>query len=263
MPALAASWFYFRNLRNWREVGRARLSHQGGPLTLRLRDRTTLALLDSEEEIWAFWSIYGGRCYDRDFSAIPADGVVIDLGANVGIFAVYAAGRLVPRGRVVAVEPNPKLLAVLRANALAKANVVVMPVAVAAAAGTRTLHVTRSSLCSSLYDDGHGLSVPTRVDCVGFAELLDAACGPDGRVALLKCNAEGIEYPLLLETAAELWSRVDRLAIKYHEGALAGGRDSRLLLDGVERLGYRALRHETVWRTAELTTGIITATRVP
>ncbi|HVB80238.1 MAG TPA: FkbM family methyltransferase [Candidatus Binataceae bacterium] len=261
MPNLLSGWFYFRALRNWPEIARVRLARRGGPLTLRMRDGVTLALSDGDNEIWAFQSVYRRRCYDRDFSGLPADGLVVDLGANVGIFALYAASRLVPHGRVVAVEPNPRMVEVLKANALARSNVMVVPFAIDVSAGTRTLYVTESSLGCSFYQDRRETSVAIEVGCIACADFLSAVCGREGRVSLLKCNAEGIEYPLLLETEPDVWARVDRLAIKYHEGDLVGMRDSRLLADAVRRLGYRVLRHESIWRTAGLTTGIITAAR--
>jgi FkbM family methyltransferase len=47
----------------------------------------------------------------RELAAIaevlPADGVFVDIGANVGIYTLHAATRLGTRGRIVAVEPMP------------------------------------------------------------------------------------------------------------------------------------------------------------
>ena len=43
--------------------------------------------------------------------------VVIDVGANVGLFAAYAASRLGWRARVVAIEPIPEIFECLRRNA--------------------------------------------------------------------------------------------------------------------------------------------------
>src|SRR5437899_5631758 len=102
---------YIKTFRNWPAVISARKVK--GPGVLVLRDSTRLSLSDMHEEIWAFWSIYWERCYDRDFNNIPRDGTILDLGANVGIFSAYAATRLVPDGRVIAVEANPKLIGCL------------------------------------------------------------------------------------------------------------------------------------------------------
>ncbi len=95
---------YVRTLKNWPAVARGHLS-SSWPSQLVLRDNVRIDLLDSPAEIWAFRSIYMEHCYESSLPPIPTDGVVIDLGANVGIFSVYAATRLVPQGHVIAVEP--------------------------------------------------------------------------------------------------------------------------------------------------------------
>jgi FkbM family methyltransferase len=41
------------------------------------------------------------------FSVLPADGVFIDIGANIGVYALFAAIRMNSGGRVVALEPYP------------------------------------------------------------------------------------------------------------------------------------------------------------
>ncbi len=244
---------YLRFFRNWPEVLRCR--NRPGAALLDLRCGVQLSLSDMPNEIWAFWSIWRERCYDRDFQSIPQDGTIIDLGANVGIFARYAVTRLVPRGKVIAVEPNPNLIPFLQANSTDQ--VTIVPRAVALVDGTATLYVTESSLGSSLQDEGNESAVAIPVATVSFASLLSE----HRRVELLKCNAEGIEYPLLLDTPASLWDGIERLAIKYHEGPLVGEHDSRELAARITSLGYAIHRHEKIWHHDALDTGIITASR--
>lgn len=57
----------------------------------------------------------GGAYLRRGLSLSPGDAVV-DAGANVGLFALAAWGRVGPRGRVVACEPVPVLAEALRRN---------------------------------------------------------------------------------------------------------------------------------------------------
>jgi FkbM family methyltransferase len=49
-------------------------------------------------------------------AALPRDGVFVDVGANVGIYALSAARALGGAGRVIAIEPNPPALERLRFN---------------------------------------------------------------------------------------------------------------------------------------------------
>jgi len=47
---------------------------------------------------------------------IPEGGVFVDVGAHIGYYSLKAASTVGPRGRVLAVEPNPETLRKLRAN---------------------------------------------------------------------------------------------------------------------------------------------------
>ena len=74
---------------------------------------------------------------------IGEDGTVVDCGAHIGLFTLYAARRC-PRGRVVSVEPSPLNLEGLRRyvarNGLA--NVSVVPWALSGTAGPGCIHFT-------------------------------------------------------------------------------------------------------------------------
>lgn len=55
---------------------------------------------------------------ERDLIAtmLPADGVFVDIGANAGIYSVFAAKQLSAGGKVLAIEPNPALMPRLTQN---------------------------------------------------------------------------------------------------------------------------------------------------
>lgn len=49
-------------------------------------------------------------------ASLPAGGVFVDVGANIGYFSVLAASQVGDSGRVVAFEPDPDNFSLLRAN---------------------------------------------------------------------------------------------------------------------------------------------------
>ena len=82
------------------------------------------------------------------------------------------------------------------------------------------------------------------------------------QVDLLKINMEGAEYPFMLDTSAQLWQRVQRAAVKWHdETEIAQNHRPVELSDRLHALGFGILRHEVIWRRPGLTTGITTARR--
>jgi FkbM family methyltransferase len=245
--------FYRRELLNWPAVT---AMHATGKTVreLRLRDGHTIHLLDPKHEIWAFDSIYRKRCYDTDFRGLPTDGTVIDLGANVGIFALLAATRLVPDGRVLAVEPNPECARLLEATTRHCPNVTAWCGAVA---GQGVLWLAPDSLSASIYQSHEAVRAVTAASV-----SIDQVLGFDRRIDLLKANIEGAEYPMLLESPPDAWEKVDRLAIKWHKDTeIAGGHEPDELARRLDTLGFTILRHEEIWTGPGITTGITTAIR--
>lgn len=80
------------------------------------------------------------RLFDR---YVKPGATVIDVGANIGYNAIYAARLAGSQGRVIALEPTPDTLTVLRRNIAASEflNIVVEPVAAGSLAGTRDFFV--------------------------------------------------------------------------------------------------------------------------
>jgi FkbM family methyltransferase len=125
----------------------------------------------------------------------PGD-TVIDVGANIGAIAAYAAARVGSAGRVIALEPARDNLAVLRENVALNhlSNVTI----VEAAAGRR--HETRHfyqrgdvSAVNSLYPD----SCYGAVTAVSKVEVLPLDDLVDGPAALVKIDVEGAELDVI------------------------------------------------------------------
>lgn len=74
--------------------------------------------LDLHTAFDPLYSIVGEEDYEREPGFILSPGqVIVDLGANLGVFATRAARRVGPTGRVVAVEPHPDNFRCLQRNA--------------------------------------------------------------------------------------------------------------------------------------------------
>lgn len=114
--------------------------------------------------------------------------VVLDLGANVGMFGLWAAARW-PGARITAAEPVPRNLALLRRNFAMLPNGTTE--VVAAAVATRDGEVTFGGGAFTngrILEGGDGLTVASR----------DVFALTDG-VDLLKLDIEGGEWPILAD----------------------------------------------------------------
>lgn len=180
---------------------------------------------------------------------VPADGVVMDIGAHAGQFTKLFA-RLAPRGRIVAVEPSPYALAILRAVVRWRRlrHVEIVPAAFSDAPGVLTLAtpIKRSG------GVGFGLAslaaqTPERsyrTDAVPV-ETLDAVVHRLGldRLDLIKCDVEGWEAHMLRGARGTLARFRPALLLEVVESSLArAGETPAAIWSLLDPLGYRARR---------------------
>jgi FkbM family methyltransferase len=157
-----------------------------------------------------------------DSSAPPT---VVDIGANVGVFSVWAARRL-GAGRIVAVEPSPRTTAQLRVN-LARNGVAcatLLEVGVGGKEGHATLYTRGAPSLSTLYPRdvyGSRFEAEVRVRILTLDEVLRRT-GVD-HCDLLKLDCEGAEYEILFGTAEQTLARIGHVVGEYHVGMNAYG----------------------------------------
>lgn len=208
---------------------------------------------DDADECWVVYNeIFERRCYDQD---LPADAVIVDVGAHLGLFALFAALTWKPR-RHIAIEAAPPTAELLRRNVRDNGldRVTVVRTAVGDTHGTTTLtyfpqlpgnstlhpDVKQSELAAfgphsrrrmkAMFDGGVHYDVPLRP--------LDDALPADlaGPIDLLKIDVESAELAVLQGISAQLWPRVERVVVEV----------SHYLPDGLARvvdlLSERGLR---------------------
>jgi FkbM family methyltransferase len=176
------------------------------------------------------------------FARIVTDGdVVLDVGANYGLYAILAARR-VGRGAVHAFEPNPAVFELLEANVSPAAegrSVLLHPIAVGDREGTARFLCTADSAYSSLVDTGRS-AVTATVEV--SQTTIDAFVSSHGlaRVDLLKIDVEGFE-PEVIAGARRLLGREDApILLVEIAGPNLGPRGitQRDVVETLESLGY-------------------------
>jgi FkbM family methyltransferase len=118
---------------------------------------------------------------------------IVDVGANVGVYAAALAHAVGARGRVVAVEPHPVAGALLERNAAVarRAPIHVDRRAVAADAGCQSFRFGASSELSGLVAEGGDI----RVETVPLDVLIGGLAWP--RLDFVKIDVEGAEESVL------------------------------------------------------------------
>jgi FkbM family methyltransferase len=154
----------------------------------------------------------------EEYGAIPDGAAILDVGANIGTFTIYAAtsARDV---RICAYEPMPDFHAQLernvRINGLDGA-VRCFNCAVAADTGPRKLFVDSETFwfptLVAPQDAARGTGV--EVPCATLLDILDAS--GFAQVDLLKLDCEGAEYEILYNAAEACFARIREIRMEYH-----------------------------------------------
>jgi FkbM family methyltransferase len=179
---------------------------RGGARLLTRRDGSDLHIID---EIWAF------RKYDYFGCRVRPGDVVVDIGANIGIFTVYAAYAC-KAARVISFEPFPENFALLKQNVEANGldSVVCVNQAVAGRRGLARLHLNPHEQGShSMIPSEGGAAID--VDCCTLDDAVDRYSL--SQIDYLKVDCEGAEYEVLLNTSPTLLRRIGRISMEYHD----------------------------------------------
>jgi FkbM family methyltransferase len=153
--------------------------------------------------------------------------LMVDVGANVGFHAVFAAQL---GARVVAVEPVPWTLDLLRANVWRHgADVEIVPAAASDGLGPVRLEMDAAHR-SGAQISGSGIEVR--------AATLDDLV-PEGEVDVLKLDVEGAE-PLVLRGATAILARSPVLAavVEFRDEPHVGGESPEDVLAFYDSLGF-------------------------
>ena len=185
-------------------------------------------------------------CLDRDYetASVPLqDGwTILDIGAGLGDFTVYAARRN-PRGVVYAFEPFPESFALLEENVRLNGleNVRMFPYAVGAArAGRLALYATGEAVQHRTAGAASAPAAPAfEVASVSLDQIFEEQ--NLARCDFLKIDCEGAEYEILLNVGDRTLSRIRHVCLEYHEGVTPYSREdlARFLRDKGFRVTLR------------------------
>src|ERR1700730_752851 len=146
---------------------------------------------------------------------------VVDIGANIGYFTMLLASLVEPSGLVMAVEPNPENIKLLRASRRVNGcdQVLVIQAAAGRQTGLLALNVSHSNgMTGELPDNVDAVFAARPVPC--FA--LDAILPKDRPINLVKIDAEGAELNALIGLSGTIDRDRPVIVSEFSPGMLPG-----------------------------------------
>jgi FkbM family methyltransferase len=231
-------------IRGWQRMVRAYLQFGQASYPLPFETRSGLRVdLPCYDDLVTAWVVFCRKEYTIPRSAR----FVLDLGANNGYFALFAA-ESAPKCRIVSVEPFPETFKQLCANVEnnhLRERVECWPLAVTGSNGIRRMSAAPMSspvrhLLPAL-DPGGSPSV--EVEAIDFEDLVDRACTTLGTddIDLAKFDIEGSEYEVLQRASHATLRRIRAVQMEYHFGPRVQ------LFEALESAGFRCTRHIPRW----------------
>jgi FkbM family methyltransferase len=194
------------------------------------------------------WCLVAGVDYEEELGiwleALRPGDVVLDVGANIGVYSIRAGKRVGPNGRVLAFEPLPAALDKLKRNIYHNNlnNITVLELAVGDYEGEATLYEgerqSSASFFRSTCGPSHNVQVRTIDSVVNELHLM--------RVDWVKMDIEGAEATALAGMEETLIrfspsilfengdSAKDCITFLHRQGYLIGQYDRRMTWHNVE-----------------------------
>jgi FkbM family methyltransferase len=186
------------------------------PYLLRTKRGVGCQIRPGTSDWWIFLEIFVFEIYQRVQNDIQRANVIIDVGANVGFFALYATS-INSKAEIHAFEPLPDNLAQAEKNfriSMAR-HVRAHPCAVSDKTGVAVLYFTPGD------DSGCSLNQPKSQSCpvntVGVNDLFKT-CGITN-CDLLKMDCEGSELAILSAAEPDLLAKIRAIIMEYHNPA--------------------------------------------
>jgi FkbM family methyltransferase len=212
------------------------IARVAGMVELELPNGLTLCLRSSQmipAASYVIAEVFGERQYAREGFEIGSEDTVVDIGANTGIFVLWAAPQA-SQGRIISVEPIPDLATCIKASLIMNSLENVTLIQKAAGAPNTLINLSyypgfniishRSDFRRPLFAQAKMFlknlktwSAPEsiRAQCVSIGQILDD--NEVDRVNFLKIDCEGGEYDIVRNVGPHEWRRIDRIVIEFHE----------------------------------------------
>lgn len=213
---------WIKTCKNWQQIILLHLHAIKGDIRLNLRNGLTLRLMNKgvDSDTITLSELYWDRPYTRDGFDIKNNDIVVDIGANVGIFSTFAV-KSANNVRVFAYEASPETFKYLKTNIDHNklfSSIKAHNLAVSGRNGNVRLFLhEKGSGGNSLFTDNVTSKNKNYVEIRAITLRDIFVSNRLDRIDFLKLDCEGAEYDILLGSRKELLDKIGKIAMEVHK----------------------------------------------
>lgn len=204
--------------RNWRELILPILKGEK-PKKVLLRNELLIEAPGNETLIEMTDEIFRRNVYNPSGLPIEPDDIVVDIGANVGVFTIHAARKT--RNIVFAFEPSPEHIKFLRKNTETNGfhNIVIHNYAVSDCSGTEKFALAKRSGGHLFFNYSAGGKLHNYNYIEVSTTTLERIIRDNSlkQIDFLKLDCEGAEGQILQSTAKNQLRKIRKIAMEFHD----------------------------------------------
>jgi FkbM family methyltransferase len=201
--------------KNWKDVHKE-ISQGGAPKRLEYRNGYVFDAPGESTVIEIIDEIIYKKDYNPKGFTIGPDDIVVDIGANIGIFSVYAAKKA---KAVYAVEPFPENVSFIKKNAKNNKlkNITTIHAAVSDKKGKINLFISNISAGHLIFNkhSGGSLSEYVTVPSVTLAEIMKKHNLK--KIDFLKIDREGAEGQIIKSLSEIDLQKISKITMEFHD----------------------------------------------
>lgn len=182
-----------------------------------------------------YYEVYKEKCYENNECRIEKNDIVVDIGANIGIFSRYASSKA---SQVYSIEPNSLNYKCLKLNEMFSTSI---NGAISDKNEKIKLFIDTTSGGHSLYEtdiNNTRTGQYEEVQAYTLENIMKMFNLP--KIDFLKIDCEGAELVILNSLSDEMYSKINKIAMEYHHMMFDFDEDLRQnLIDKLIKLGYK------------------------
>ena len=179
---------------------------------LETKSGVKIKLRVNSTDLMAFTHVWLLREYDKPGFEINSNDVIIDIGAHIGLFTLFAS-QFCKSGKIYCFEPIRENFDLLLSNLELNRIINVKPynIAVSQKIGSVTMYLNRD-------ESGHSMHVPgtksVQVTSNSLKNIIDS--NNLEKCDLIKIDCEGEEYDIINSLPDAYFNKISRMCIEYH-----------------------------------------------